>query len=250
MNHSHSHALRKINSQFTYGIVSFLLFFIAGVISTDNLAQTNSAKSARAGNPKEWAQKAFELYEKDKVTAAIKLYERAARAGDLSSAYNLAVIRITDENRAIPLPRALAFLRQAANGNYGLAQHMLGSLYEQGRHVERSQQTAFTWFERAANNQVKEAYSDLATQLYLGRGIAQDYAKSAYWYEKSADAGDASAQYILASMYETGLGVTADLQTALTWYSAAARQGDEAAKAKAKDMVTKISEQRKSAVTN
>lgn len=233
---------RRLSATFLLGLLTaFLCVFV----------ETSSAQGQPAATPpdlkrkqsKLWADQAFRLYEQDKVAAAIKLYQRAANAGDLNSAYNLAVIRITDEDKRLPLASALRYLNQAASGNYGLAQHMLGSLYEQGRHVERSQKNAFDWFERAAKNNVKEAYSDVATQYYLGRGIKQDYSKSAYWYDKAAEAGDGSAQYILASMYETGLGVPEDLRIALVWYTAAARQGDEAANAKAKDVVKKISAQ-------
>jgi uncharacterized protein len=228
-------------------VLCLLTTFLGVFVETSN-AQGKTAVTAEEQKQKQkqsklWADQAFRLYEQDKVAAAIKLYQRAANAGDLNSAYNLAVIRITDEDKRLPLASALRYLNQAASGNYGLAQHMLGSLHEQGRHVERSQKTAFDWFMRAAQNNVKEAYSEVATQYYLGRGITQDYSKSAYWYEKAAETGDGSAQYILASMYETGLGVTEDLRTALIWYSAAARQGDEAANAKAKDVVKKIAAQ-------
>ncbi len=222
-------------------LTAFLCIFVK--TSSAQAQPTTALVDQKQKQSKLWADQAFRLYEQDKVAAAIKLYQRAANAGDLNSAYNLAVIRITDEDKRLPLASALRYLNQAASGNYGLAQHMLGSLYEQGRHVERSQKTAFDWFERAAKNNVKEAYSEVATQYYLGRGTKQDYSKSAYWYDKAAEAGDGSAQYILASMYETGLGVTEDLRTALIWYSAAGRQGDEAANAKAKDVVKKIAAQ-------
>jgi uncharacterized protein len=212
------------------------------IIGTTNVQAQDAAKplDRKERASKQWADQAFRLYEQNKVAAAIKLYQRAADAGDLNSAYNLAVIRITDEDKRLPLRNALLYLKQAAKGNYGLAQHMLGSLHEQGRYVERSQKTAFEWFERAAKNKVKEAYSEVATQFYLGRGTKQDYAQAVFWYDKAAESGDSSAQYILASMYETGLGVAQDLSTALIWYTAAARQGDEAANAKAKDVVKRM----------
>jgi uncharacterized protein len=228
-------------------MLAALPFFCYSVSAQAITAAKTSEQSQQES--KRWADQAFRLYEQNKTASAIKLYQRAANAGDLSSAYNLAVIRISDEDKRVPLKRALVYLNQAAKGNYGLAQHMLGSLHEQGKYVERSQKTAFEWFERAARNNVKEAYSEVATQFYLGRGTAQNYASAAFWYEKAAEAGDASAQYILASMYETGLGVTEDLRTALLWYSSAARQGDEAANAKAKGVVQKIAAQQ-SVVTN
>ncbi len=205
-------------------------------------AQTTPAIPTQA---KQWADQAFKFYEQDKVANAVRLYQKAANAGDLSSAYNLAVIRLTDENKLVPLNQAISHLRKAAQGNYGLAQHMLGSLYEQGKFVERSQTSAFEWFSKAAKNKVSLAYSDLATQYYLGRGTAQNFTQAAFWYEQSADAGDSSAQYILASMYETGLGVTKELSNALTWYTAAARQGDQAADAKAKEIVKRMASEAK-----
>jgi uncharacterized protein len=219
-------------------LTTTIVFFV-GAASAQVLGVARSIEQSQKES-KQLADQAFRLYEQNKVSQAINLYQRAAKAGDLSSAYNLAVIRLSDEDKRIPLKRALAYLNQAAIGNYGFAQYMLGSLYEQGRHVERSQKTAFEWFERAAQNNVKDAYSELGTQYFLGRGTAQNYTRAAFWYDKAAEAGEASAQYILASMYETGLGVAEDLPTALIWYSAAARQGDEAANAKAKDVVKRI----------
>jgi len=181
-------------------------------------------------------REAFERYEAGETPRALALFRRAARSGDASAQYNVAVIRLRGESRTPDVARA----------GFSPAQYMLASMLETGREMPASQPEATEWYARAAEQGHVDAQTSLATQYYLGRGIAQDYAAAARWYERAADGGDVGAQYLIASMYERGLGVGLDLRVALDWYAAAARQGDDVARAQARVIADRIARERDS----
>ena len=187
----------------------------------------------------------FEAYEEGDLARSIAAFTARAARGDPIAQYNLAVIRLRDESTATPLPVALRYLRESARQGFARAQHLLGTLYETGRHVERSQSLALHWFRKAAEQGLTDAQLALATQFYLGRGTTRDYAQAAHWYERAAEGGDVAAQYLIASMYEQGLGVARNSQAALDWYSAAARQGDPVARMKARAVAESIARERR-----
>jgi TPR repeat protein len=188
---------------------------------------------------------AFVAYEEGRFSDAQRLYLSAARDGDPLAAYNVAVIRLGDESDQPSEAEAVALLEASAAAGFALAQHMLGALHERGWFVTESQSLAVSWYRKAAEQGHADAQLALATQYFLGRGTALDYAEAARWYEKAAEGGDAGAQYIIASMYEHGTGVEADPDKALGWYSAAARQGDVAAELKAKEIASRLGDDRR-----
>ena len=201
---------------------------------------------SRESELRRWNRDAFAAYERDDLPLALSLYQKAARAGDPSAKYNLAVMRVRDETTRPSLDDALRLLRESASAGFAPAQFMLGSMLDAGQFVTRSSAEAARWFGLAAKQGHPDAALALGLQYFLGRGVAQDYALAARWYRQAAEADDVAAQYILASMYEQGLGVAADLESALLWYTAAARQGDVAARVKAKALVERMARERES----
>ena len=209
-------------------------------------AQSPQPSSSRESEVSRWNRDAFAAYERDDLPLALSLYQKAARAGDPSAKYNLAVMRVRDETTRPSLDDALRLLRESASAGFAPAQFMLGSMLDAGQFVTRSSAEAARWFGLAAKQGHPDAALALGLQYFLGRGVAQDYALAARWYRQAAEADDVAAQYILASMYEQGLGVAADLESALLWYTAAARQGDVAARVKAKALVERMARERES----
>jgi uncharacterized protein len=217
--------------------VCFCLILL-GLFSPVGQAQTVTAKQRAAA-------KGFVNYEQGKIAESVYWFKKASQLGDAASGYNLATMVLREETRVLSDKQALAYLVKSAEADFGLAQFLLGTLYEQGRWVAKAPTQAFDWFLRAANNNQADAYLAVGNAFYLGRGTAQNDAQALVWFEKSANTGDAGGQYLAASMYEKGLGTTADLASALNWYSLAARQGDLAAVAKAKELAGKIADQQK-----
>lgn len=228
----------------------FRLLVACSTIGIASLGLTTSALAAGRGvSPATiaaWTSKGFQFYEQDKNASAAFWFRKAALLGEPSAAYNLAVMYFGGEAKNITEKQALQFIEQSAAKDFALAQHMLGTFYEQGKYVPASQAKAFAWFEKAALNNHTDAFVSVATQYYLGRGVAVDYDLAAKWYEKAAEKGDVGSQYLIASMYETGTGVKKNVQSALDWYTAAARQGDFVAKEKAKVLAEQLATQKSS----
>ena len=105
-----------------------------------NVAPTASPPRLRA-QIRRWNQAGFDAYERGDVQRAVAAYGRAARAGDASGRYNLAVIRLRDESRRPPLARALVLLRSSAQAGFAPAQYMLASLHENGESHQKPLQS-------------------------------------------------------------------------------------------------------------
>jgi uncharacterized protein len=226
-----------------------LLVIALGVLATepmpvraaDNPPERSAAQRATLTATN---RQAFDDYENGRLRRAVSGFRKAARLGEPSAQYNLAVIHIRGESRAIALGRALGYLRASANAGFAPAQFMLASLLENGQLLAKSVPQATAWYEKAAEQGNVDAAMGAAVQYFLGRGVTQDYARAARWYQVAAQGGDVAAQYIVASLYEYGNGVDKDLQQALEWYTAAARQGDVAAREKSKVLAQQLAGER------
>ncbi|MCL4748052.1 MAG: hypothetical protein KJZ83_21975, partial [Burkholderiaceae bacterium] len=75
-------------------------------------APSLAAGPAQHDQVRQWNLQAFEAYERAEVARAVSLYDKAARAGDASARYNLAVIRIREESDRPSLAQAIAHRQQ------------------------------------------------------------------------------------------------------------------------------------------
>jgi uncharacterized protein len=220
----------------------------------------NAAKSSE--QTKALNSAAFIAYEKDDLVSAYRNYDRAAKLGEPSALYNIAVMRINDEVKHPSLAQAHQSLKRSAQLGFAPAQFMLGTILETDEkkapskagkvdevHKMRRAQAimkAVSWYEKAALQGHPDASLALGTAYFLGRGTNLDYAKALRWYTQAAEFGDVAAQYLVASMYESATGTSKNLDTALMWYIAAARQGDVAAREKSKYLNEIILKERQS----
>jgi uncharacterized protein len=191
----------------------------------------------------------FDAYENNNLQAAYANYAKAAKLGEPSALYNIAVMRIKDEVLQPSLKQAVRSLTRSAELGFAPAQFMLATLLETGLAIgikNKSLSQSVGWFEKAAKQGHPDAFLALGTAYYIGRGTQLDYPKALEWYTKAAESGDVAAQYLVASMYETATGVEKNLETALMWYVAAARQGDIAAREKSKYLNEIIAKERQS----
>jgi uncharacterized protein len=194
-------------------------------------------------------QAGFDAYENNKLSVAYANYANAAKLGEPSALYNIAVMRIKDEVKQPSLKQAVRSLTRSAELGFAPAQFMLASLLETGLAIgikNKSLPQSVRWFEKAAKQGHPDAFLALGTAYYIGRGTQLDYSRALEWYTKAAESGDVAAQYLVASMYETATGVEKNLETALMWYVAAARQGDIAAREKSKYLNEIIAKERQS----
>jgi uncharacterized protein len=192
---------------------------------------------------------AFDAYEKGDLRAAYSSYGKAAKYGEPSALYNIAVMRIKDEVNRPSMGLALKSLTRSAELGFAPAQFMLANLFETGLAVgekNKSISKATNWYLEAAKQGHPDACLAMGTAYFLGRGTRLDYSEALRWYTKAAEFGDVAAQYLVASMYENANGVEKNLEIALMWYVAAARQGDVAAREKSKYITEIIAKERQS----
>src|SRR5262245_38103655 len=119
---------------------------------------------------------------------------------------------------------ALRELRPLAEHGDGLAQSMLGWMYEWGEGVPQDYVQALLWYEKAAAQGFAPAQTKLGALYKKGRGVPQDYVQARLWYEKAAAQGFPDAQTNLGALYNNGRGVPQDYVQARLWYEKAAAQ--------------------------
>jgi uncharacterized protein len=107
-----------------------------------------------------------------------------------------------------------------------LAQYFVASLYEQGRGVEKSHETAVQYLKLAAANGNSGAEFDLGVLYGEGSGgLKKDRAQACQLFSKAADQGHVRAMHNAAYCYQTGTGVQKDLNAAVRYYTKAAEAG-------------------------
>jgi TPR repeat protein len=114
-------------------------------------------------------------------------------------------------------------LREANAGNSN-AQYDIGAMYQNGRGVAASRDSAIEWYRKAAAQNNQKAISRLnliqSNELRFNKTLAL------------AGGGDMESQYDLGNMYMEGIGVDIDKAKAVNWYGKAAAQGYEKAQYK------------------
>ena len=123
----------------------------------------------------------------------------------------LAAYRAGDYTKAIELWRPLAEKGDAE------AQYRIGTLFAEGRGVQRNDETAVSWFRRAAEHGNAMAQYNLGASYAAGVGVAQNDADAAKWFRRAADQGMPYAELNLGLLYAAGRGVPLDNVEAMTW---------------------------------
>jgi TPR repeat protein len=144
---------------------------------------------------------------------AERAWRRAADAGDVRAATNMAVVLVRQGKSA----DALTWARNAADAGEPRAVATVGALlHHRGELAE-----AEVWHRRAAEAGQANAMRHLA-MLLRDRG---DLDEAEAWYRRAVDAGDTEAVHPLAALIER----RGDLDEAEAWYRKAAAAGDTAA---------------------
>ena len=143
------------------------------------------------------------------AVAIATIFGGPAAAGPLED--GKAAYHEKDYGKAAELWRPLAEKGDAA------AQHFLGTLYAEGKGVERNDATAFLWFQRAANQGNADAQYNVGASFAAGTGVAKSDAAAAKWFQRAANQGMVFAQLNLGLLYAAGVGVPQDNVEALKW---------------------------------
>ena len=131
--------------------------------------------------------------------------------GQVALEEGLAAYRGGDYAKAMELWRPLA-----EKGNAD-AQYRVGSMYAEGKGVERNDATALNWFKRAAEGGNAAAQYNVGASYAGGVGVAQDDAEAAKWFKRAANQGMPFAELNLGLLYAAGRGVPQDNIEAMAW---------------------------------
>ncbi len=111
-----------------------------------------------------------------------------------------------------------------ANAGNSNAQYDIGTMFQNGRGVAASRDSAIEWYRKAAAQNNQKAIS----RLNLIQSNEHRFSKTL----ALAMEGDMENQYDLGNMYMEGVGVDTDKRKAIDWYGKAAAQGYEKAQYK------------------
>jgi TPR repeat protein len=121
---------------------------------------------------------------------------------------------------------AAQLLRVAADAGLPQAQYALGTLYKQGRGVEKDNGKAVHLFGLASLADLSDAEVEYGIALFNGDGIARNQQLAASIFSKAALQGNPVAQDRLAIVLANGFGVPANLVEAAKWHLVSKAAGE------------------------
>jgi hypothetical protein len=157
--------------------------------------------------------------------AASQRQDRATEPKDAGAIENALALGGKLEKAGLYAEAALAY-RMAADGGDARAQNRLGTLYERGQGVERSEAEAARLYRLAADQGHAGARTNLGFLYLTGVGVQQSHSEAARLYRLAADQGHAGARTSLGWLYEKGHGVQQSHVEAARLYRLAADQGE------------------------
>lgn len=140
---------------------------------------------------------------------AREYYRRAADLGHANAQYHLGLSLINgipgDEGEEEDRRQAdgVAWVKQAALRQHGVAQYLLGLMYRGGEVVPKAEKEAFRWFRAAVSNDFWPAEYQLGWMYGQGKGVAKSDEEAARWYQKGADRDEPGALNDLAWLFAT-----------------------------------------------
>src|SRR6185503_18909682 len=139
--------------------------------------------------------------------------------GNPTAEFNLALAYERGEGVAKNMAEAEKWYTKAAESGLPHAELRVAGLA-----IDRSDwKTAMKWLRPAAAQGLPPAQSLLGSAYEFGQGVRRSDKQAAKWYEAAADHGYTPAQSSLAGFYERGAGVDQDYKEAYFWYAVALR---------------------------
>ena len=125
---------------------------------------------------------------------------------------------------------AVSWYRKSAEMDDPAGAHALGLAYLTGKGIEKNVNEGFRWTKYAAENGNFAAQFTLGSLYANGTGTShQNEVEAHAWIRVSAESGYAPSQRILGKIYLTGMGVRKDERQGFDWLEKAAKQGDSEA---------------------
>lgn len=132
----------------------------------------------------------------------LKSVREALKADDPRCARLLAR-SLETEGESCPA-EALRLYRKAAEAGDARAMYRLYELYADGDAVRQDDKASFSWCLKAAEAGCEDAFYDTACCYQEGTGVRKDPAKALLWFRKGAEAGDPACWHALGCAYDAG----------------------------------------------
>lgn len=157
----------------------YLTIVFAALVFAVNANNANAASEAEGQD----------LFQRGHYAQAIELWEEAALAGDIGSAYKLGATYIDGVVVKRDLHKSLKYMRQAAEGNDPRGLTELAGFYDYGTIVKTDKNRAAKLYLKAAKQGFAAAMFNVASFLENGEGLAQDKIEAYKYYLLSRDQG-------------------------------------------------------------
>lgn len=158
--------------------------------------------------------------EEQQKEEGVRMLEELSSLGVLDATHALYAISKWVNVDSLTPQKALAYLKQGAEGGYDLSQLELARAYIKGAFGKKDPEQAHYWLVKAAEQNNAEALTYVSTDYYAGRGVARDDAKGFEWlilaYNKLGK--EFNNWYRLGQAYEKGAGTSVDLIRAYMCY--------------------------------
>jgi TPR repeat protein len=167
------------------------------------------------------------LYEGDGVEKdedeAVRLFNRAADAGDVDASVELGLIAINDDDTE----SAIEHLRKAVDGDSAFAAGVLGDvLLGEGEHQDV--QEGLRLLEIGAEAGFRNFQARLGALYFAGDFDLDDQEEANKWLELAVAKGDFDSMALLGYQYENGIGTEQDVSRAAELYSRAENRSPRA----------------------
>ncbi|KAI8321700.1 HCP-like protein [Martensiomyces pterosporus] len=123
--------------------------------------------------------------------------------------------------------RAIKLIERAAENGVPGAAFKLGSLYREGKAVEKNYQRALAWYEKASTLGAPEGLFMVGSMYSAGQGTGDgqpDFAQAVECFERAALGGNVEAQYNVGLYYLEGKGVEKNPGLVVEYWTMAAAE--------------------------
>ncbi len=196
-----------------------------GGLSIQHAAEAEKLAEIEAEKARnELANEAQKAFDEKAYAKAQRLWRSLAQKGDARAMLGLGILYNEGLGTKANHKEALAWFRQAADGNQPEAMYQLGRMLEEGRGTARHVDTAAVWFRRAAEQGYAPAQYHLGLLYQRGEGLVPSAQEAAAWFSRAATQHHVEALAMLGHLYRQGLGVEKNLpRSTLLLYGAAMR---------------------------
>ena len=163
------------------------------------------------------------------IKNVIHNFSLADEQNDPEAQFNLGTIYYEGRYINRDIKKAIHYLSLAAEQNHPKAQFNLGAIYYEGRYINRNINKAIHYLSLAAEQNETEAQYNLGAIYYEGRYINRDIKKAIHYLSLAAEQNHPKAQFNLGAIYYEGRYINRNINKAIHYFSLAADQNDSVA---------------------